>query len=134
MTWFPLTGKRMEKMPTLGRCCNCLCSGKGKDGKPLVQNINMLGYEAPIPGTGWGCIICKQPPNGAIVVLCDACQEQFEAHAKDLKAPEEGILTVCVGWPDQDVRMPWPAFAKVPFPHDDELHETNVLLPAHTLN
>lgn len=33
----------------------------------------MLDRLAPIPGTGWGCVVCNLPLNGAIAMLCDKC-------------------------------------------------------------
>ncbi len=58
-------------MPDLdfGPCCCC-----GKEG-PDVRNIYQLAYCAPVPGTGWGCIICEIPPDGAVAVVCDKCHE-----------------------------------------------------------
>jgi len=138
MSWFPSWDGQMKDMPDLGRCCNCGVTGKNKAGDPLVVNINFLSFRAPKEGTGWGCVVCGMPPNGAIVVLCDACQEVFQATAKDMKSPEEGVLSVCFGWPDEDVRLAWEGFEKVPFNHDDEehiqIHERRFLFPAHTLN
>lgn len=51
----------------LGACCAC-----GQI-KPDVRNVMMLDYRAPVPGTGWGCIVCGLPTDGAVAVLCDEC-------------------------------------------------------------
>lgn len=53
--------------PNLGPCCACGCQGDD------VANIIMLHRLAPTPGTGWGCMVCNLPANGAIAVLCNAC-------------------------------------------------------------
>ena len=53
----------------LGPCCVC----ERTEG---VRNIVMLDKRAPIPGTGWGCVVCGLPPDGASAVLCDDCLEK----------------------------------------------------------
>jgi hypothetical protein len=50
----------------LGACCVC-------GGFNMVQNIVLLGRAAPRPGTGWGCVACGLPQDGAIAVMCDGC-------------------------------------------------------------
>lgn len=32
--------------------------------------------KAPVPGTGWGCVICGLASDGAIAACCDACAEK----------------------------------------------------------
>jgi hypothetical protein len=54
-------------MMNLGPCCAC---GK-KDG--TVRNLLMLPYKAPAPGSGWGCVVCHLPPDGASAIVCDQC-------------------------------------------------------------
>lgn len=49
-----------------GNCCAC-----GKDNHP--RNFIMLDKRAPVPGTGWGCMVCRLPLDGAIAVVCDTC-------------------------------------------------------------
>ena len=56
-----------DDSPDLGPCCAC-----GKEG-PDVRNIIMLPRRARVQGTGWGCIVCDLPNDGASVVVCDAC-------------------------------------------------------------
>lgn len=36
----------------------------------------LLGKEAPIPGTGWGCVECELPTDGAMTALCDGCMSK----------------------------------------------------------
>jgi hypothetical protein len=50
----------------LGPCCACEATAG-------VRNIIMLHKLAPILGTGWGCVVCGLPCDGAIAVLCDGC-------------------------------------------------------------
>jgi hypothetical protein len=55
-----------EDDENLGPCCCC--------GNPEgVRNIIMLDYQAAVPGTGWGCVQCGLPMNGASYVACDEC-------------------------------------------------------------
>ena len=54
----------------LGACCAC---GRSDI---LVRNIVMLDQRAPVPGTGWGCLLCDLTPDGALSVLCDDCIAQ----------------------------------------------------------
>lgn len=126
--FFPKGSFKMKELPSLGRCCNC-----GKYGKD-VDNVTMMAFRSPTPGKGWGCAVCGLRSDGALLILCDDCQAELERTAENIRAPEKGVLSVCWGWPDEDIRMPWPAFERIPFHHDDELHETNLLYPAHTLN
>lgn len=51
-----------------GPCCAC-------EGTEHVRNIMMLHFKAPVPGTGWGCVVCNLPFDGAVAVLCDRCLE-----------------------------------------------------------
>lgn len=108
----------------LGACCACRKSG------PTVRNIMMLGKRAPVPGTGWGCLVCHLPSDGAIAVVCDACLEA-----------ERPILDVCVGYASRNERVSsetvtelfehqlalhagegvWPPDDDIPWPDDDGL-------------
>lgn len=51
----------------LGPCCHCQKSG------PSVRNVVMMTFRAPAPGSGWGCLECRLPNDGALAVLCDEC-------------------------------------------------------------
>lgn len=72
----------------LGPCCHCM-----KDGGAV--NLITLNLRAPIPGTGWGCFVCKLPMDGAIAVMCDECYEA-----------EKPILFICSGYPAKGIRTP----------------------------
>lgn len=52
-----------------GPCCACRRSDVD------VRNLIMLPFRAPQPGTGWGCVVCGLPSDGAIALVCDACLE-----------------------------------------------------------
>lgn len=49
-----------------GPCCAC---GENNG----AYNIILLDRKAPQPGTGWGCIDCGLPQDGAIALVCDDC-------------------------------------------------------------
>lgn len=65
------------------RCC--ICQKHTKD-----KNILMVKKKAPIPGTGWGCIICNLPADGAIATLCNECLAEVMAKKAELKYVCEG--------------------------------------------
>ena len=56
----------------LGPCCACQKTGAS------VRNIVSLPFIASQPGTGWGCVACELPADGALAVVCDHC---LETHA-----------------------------------------------------
>jgi len=56
----------------------------------------MLSKQAPIPGTGWGCIQCGLAANGAVAVFCDKCLEEKAA-----------VLWVCAGSVGEHARVPF---------------------------
>lgn len=103
-----------EEPLDLGACCAC-----GEAG-PTVRNIVMLPKKSLVPGTGWGCVICHLPCDGASVVVCDACLETqrpfqeyiYDDAGKKLRRPIEELTE--------------------PFTHDDGLHagEQPPALPA----
>lgn len=55
------------EMEDLGTCCAC-----GKPGA-TARNLIMLDLRAPVPGTGWGCMVCGLSLDGAVAVVCDDC-------------------------------------------------------------
>ena len=72
----------------LGPCCAC-------EGLEHVRNVVMLDKKSTEPGTGWGCVVCHLPNDGAIAVLCDGC---LELHAV--------IRFAVVGWVTDKKRVP----------------------------
>lgn len=49
-----------------GKCCGC-------EKVTLLVGIEFLPLRAPVPGTGWGCVVCDLPSDGAIAVFCGVC-------------------------------------------------------------
>lgn len=91
------------EVPDLGPCCACETTG------PRVRNILLLPRQAPPEGrgTGWGCVVCSLPPDGAAAVVCDAC---LAAEAP----PRWHIL----GFPAAGRRIAAEAYPHEPFEHD----------------
>jgi hypothetical protein len=89
----------------LGPCCACGATG------PSVRNILMLPRRAPVPGTGWGCLQCGLPPDGASAILCDDC-------AAAEVAPRE----VIAGYPAAKGRAPIGDLIDGGFDHRRDLH------------
>lgn len=89
--------------PTLGRCCIC-------EGTDNVTNVMMLDRRAPTPGTGWGCLQCNRPLDGAVAVVCDHCL-----------AAQAALKFVCDGPPGHDKRVPIEGITEA-FGHDLSQH------------
>lgn len=89
----------------LGPCCAC-----GQKG-PTVRNIIALGKRAPIPGTGWGCVQCVLPMDGAQAVACDGCIET----GAEIKEVAHGYLA-------EKGRMAITGLDQTPFKHDMTRH------------
>lgn len=97
----------------MGPCCIC-----GKKG-PKVRNFVALDFEAPQEKTGWGCLQCDLPPNGAMAVVCDSC---FNACNREHGKMAGEIKFVIDGWPAEKKRFPVDQLEKKPFAHDDSKH------------
>lgn len=93
-----------DMQPQFGQCCACR-------GSENVRTIVMHDFRAPIAGSGWGCVVCHLPMDGAISVICDHCREC-----------EGPILDVCVGYPKDNQRFAMTALTKMPFGHDLSQH------------
>lgn len=92
-----------QESGNLGLCLDC-------QQRPAT-NVVMLPFRAPIPGTGWGCVVCKQPLEGAISVLCDECRQA-----------DRPISRVCLGRPSEGQYTLVDAMTIVPFDHDYNQH------------
>ena len=59
----------MTQERDFGSCCAC--------GHPdaVGRHVLTLPRRAPVPGTGWACLVCGLPAEGAFAVVCDGCQE-----------------------------------------------------------
>ena len=88
----------------LGPCCSCF-------GVIDVRNILCLEKRAPVPGTGWGCVVCNLPLDGALAVVCDACLEA-----------ESPIVCAVHGLPVEKGRCALSALTE-PFAHDMSKHQ-----------
>jgi hypothetical protein len=89
----------------LGPCCCC-------GGIRNVRNIVMLNSRASVPGTGWGCVVCGLPGDGASYICCDRC-------LNDQVAPRELIL----GYPVDCQREPIANLSPDIFKHDMSKHQ-----------
>jgi hypothetical protein len=90
----------------LGPCCCCGATG------PTVRNIVMLSRRAPVPGTGWGCLACDLPADGASYLACDRCLEED-------RPPRE----VFSGYPAAKGRAPVDSLSPDVFDHDMAKHD-----------
>lgn len=79
------------ELPDMGPCCIC---GSVDD----VRNVIMLPRPAPVPGTGWGCVVCDLPSDGAVAVICDDCIGPWQRG-------EMKICQVCYGYPGNGQRV-----------------------------
>ncbi len=61
--------------------------------------------------TGWGCVVCHLPSDGAVAVLCDYCLGRDGP-------PNQ----VCRGYPMDGDRTPFAALDPAPFDHDPRFH------------
>jgi hypothetical protein len=89
----------------LGPCCCC-------GGARKVRNVVMMRRRASVPGTGWGCVVCELPPDGACFACCDRC-------VRDQVAPREVIL----GYPADRQREPIENLSPEVFDHDMSMHQ-----------
>ncbi len=88
----------------LGGCCAC-------GGLVNVRNLVMLSRRAPQPGTGWGCVQCGLPADGATAAVCDSCLDR-----------RRKIILCIDGRPLQKQRIALDRFPDEPFDHDPAGH------------
>lgn len=91
------------KSRDIGLCLDCL--------RRPATNVVMLRFRAPIPGSGWGCVQCHKPLDGAISVLCDAC-----------RLADRPITRICLGRPSEAQHTMIDAINLEPFDHDYSQH------------
>ncbi len=87
--------------PDLGPCCVC-------ETNIGVRNVICVDRRAPIPGTGWGCVECHLPMDGALAVVCDDCVC-------------EPLKFVCKGFVSRLERVPFDSLAPERFYHDESI-------------
>lgn len=85
-----------EVTPDLGSCCLC-------ESTVDVFTVLMIRKKAPLPGRGWGCVVCGLPSDGALAVVCNTCAEQLETVGED---PATLLRFACRGYPGPDGRVP----------------------------
>lgn len=68
----------------MGQCCACNKPGRS------VRNLVMIKKRAPVPGSGWGCLVCDLPNDGALAVVCDACLDGNVAPVYAIEGYAEG--------------------------------------------
>lgn len=90
---------------SLGKCCLC-----ANDAKVII----CLPRRAPMPGKGWGCVVCNLPMDGAISVLCKLCFEAWKVDPDGWAT----VISVCVGYPGDGGRMFLSDLPEIPFAHD----------------
>lgn len=100
-----------DALPDLGPCCIC-------ETRTDVRNLVMLDRPAPVPGTGWGCVVCGLPFDGAIAVVCDGCMDLVETGATP--------IFICVGYPRDAARALYTDLSDETFAHDDERHKADI--------
>ncbi len=72
----------------------------------------MLPFHAAIPGTGWGCLLCELPANGAVAVICHDCLRNLTP-----------IRFAIDGHAEDKMRVPLTAIAgNGPFGHNHDKH------------
>lgn len=86
-----------DQTTDLGSCCICGVVGA------TVVNVLTLPQKAPLPGRGWGCVVCMLPSDGAVAVICTPCLETFGEGGQDIVGK---LVEACRGWPGVDGRVP----------------------------
>jgi hypothetical protein len=99
---------KLADLPDLGPCH--ACDRTNADGAN-VRNILMHPLKCLVPETGWGCVVCNLPSNGASSAVCDDC---LSAGNKPKYA--------FAGYPLEKDRIPIEELTK-PFIHNDNLHQ-----------
>ncbi len=89
----------------IGPCC---CCGRAD---VRARNIVMMSRPAAVPGTGWGCVQCGLPPDGASYVACDRCV-----------ATDRPPVEVILGYPTERKRLPIDQLPAGVFDHDLSKH------------
>jgi hypothetical protein len=96
-----------DDRPDLGICCEC--------GAEPATTVMLLDRLAPKPGTGWGCVLCDLPSDGAVAVLCAECDDK-------LQDQNRGPAFVCSGFPKENNRLPFDRLSLEKFEHNAEKH------------
>ena len=100
-----------EEALDLGACCRC-----GKHDSS-VRNLINLSRRTSIPGTGWGCMVCNLPLDGASAIVCDECLEEVA-----LQGPAS-LRYAIHGYPTAKERIEIDKLPPGEFKHTKEMHE-----------
>lgn len=100
-----------DTMPDFGPCCIC-------EGDDRVETIIMLTKRAPVPGHGWGCVLCRLSSDGAYAIICAACFPAFWQKSRSgLTNGAAGLRFACHGYLASHGRIPIAELTE-PFDHD----------------
>lgn len=88
----------IDNAPGLGSCCGC----ETAEG---VRNVICLPLKSPLPGRGWGCVVCNLSPDGAMAVLCDYCAELYMQQLSWGVGTPGVLRFACRGYPGRDGRV-----------------------------
>jgi hypothetical protein len=89
----------------VGPCC---CCGEAITGR---KNFVMLPQRGPVPGKGWGCVVCDLPMDGALYIACDRCVDENRMPTHVVR----GIV-------GRGERAPIAELSAEPFDHDMSKH------------
>jgi hypothetical protein len=108
-----------EEIDALAPRACCICG----DIKMTSRNIAMLDFKRPHGASvsGWGCVVCNLPMEGALAVVCDDCQ------AADRTLDD--IRFILAGALDDPGRIPIEGLVRIPHAHDLTRHP-EMMLPA----
>src|SRR4051812_30358355 len=95
-------------MTAFGPCC-------GSQTTAGVTNVVMLDPRGPVPGQGWGCVVCGLPADGAVAVLCNDCVLAYEDDPKVLRF-------ACRGYATSGQRIPIDELPPGEHRHDEAKH------------
>jgi hypothetical protein len=117
-----------DEQPTtqhdFGTCC--ICVTEGCEANPVRTMIQMQ-WTCPVPGTGWGCVQCGVPADGALVVLCDHCAEKIQNGALSIKSDLHHVVSgELAGKGRMDVET-WRRNREA-FSHDFRKHDTRGMM------
>ena len=93
-----------------GSCCIC-------ESQTDVRNIIQLDYKVKSE-SGWGCVQCGLPAEGAVAIVCDACIERYGDNI------EEKIIYLMDGGQRRLV-VP-PVEGRIPHKHDMSRHQFGI--------
>jgi hypothetical protein len=105
-----------------GYCCIC-------EGTEDVNVLVLVELRAPEPGTGWGCVVCHQPCDGAIAVICERCERECPTQADAVRR----LRWVCRGYVMGGHRAPIESLDPAKFSHDPMLHDELADLSDYTV-